>query len=45
MIFQRPIGAALDFKELEYIVALHQSSHEDLAAYQDGSIDRKMLIV
>jgi len=39
--FRRPIGAAADAKELEYITALHQTCDEDEEDYVDGSIEAK----
>ena len=42
MKFDRPIGAAADVKELEYVAALHQTSHSDEDGdWMDGSIDGK----
>jgi hypothetical protein len=37
--FDRPVGAAADVKELEYITALHQTCDEDEDAFLDGSIE------
>ena len=39
--FERPIGAAADAKELEYITALHQTTDDNDDDYLDGSIDCK----
>ena len=39
LTFDRPIGAAADAKELEYITALHQTSDDEDERFQDGSID------
>mmetsp|Transcript_3330 Transcript_3330/g.3674 ORF Transcript_3330/g.3674 Transcript_3330/m.3674 type:complete len:928 (-) Transcript_3330:725-3508(-) len=42
MKFDRPIGAAADAKELEYVAALHQTSHSDEDGdWMDGSINDK----
>lgn len=41
MKFRRPVGAVRDMKELEYLVSLHQTKHNDEAAWVDGSIDCK----
>ena len=40
--FQRPVGAAADVKELEYICALHQTDPTKIR--QDGSIYGKYLL-
>jgi hypothetical protein len=43
LTFQRPIGAAADIKELEYISALHQTDHDeendDNAGWLNASIE------
>jgi hypothetical protein len=37
--FERPIGAAADVNELEYITAIHQTTDDDNETFIDGSID------
>ena len=37
--FERPIGAAADAKELEYIASLHQTQHEDQEDWLNASIE------
>lgn len=37
--FRRPIGAAADAKELEYVTALHQTVDENEDEFADGSIE------
>ena len=37
----RPVGAAADAKELEYITALHQTTDDEDETFLDGSIDGK----
>ena len=37
--FRRPIGAAADAKELEYITALHQTVDDEEDDFVDGSIE------
>jgi len=39
MKFLRPVGVIRDVKELEYVVALHQTDHSSVADFIDGSID------
>lgn len=39
MKFLSPKGAVKDAKELEYLVALHQTTHEKIEEFRDGSID------
>ena len=39
--FEKPVGAAMDVRELEYIAALHQTQHSDQDAFRDASIERK----
>lgn len=41
LTFERPVGAAADSKELEYITALHQTTDDEDETYRDGSIDGK----
>ena len=41
MRFRRPCGAVRDLKELEYVVALHQTSDDEIESFADGSIDGK----
>ncbi len=41
--FERPVGAAADAKELEYITALHQTSHDDDEGFLDGSIEGRII--
>jgi hypothetical protein len=41
MKFYRPVGAVRDIRELEFLVALHQTEHNDMQAWTDGSIDGK----
>lgn len=45
MKFRSSIGSARDLKELEYVVALHQTSHDDEKAWIDGSIDGKIFLI
>ena len=40
--FERPVGAAMDVKELEYIAALLQTEHNVQETFRDASIDGKM---
>jgi hypothetical protein len=37
--FERPIGAAADVRELEYVAALHQTDDADNDKWMDGSIE------
>ncbi len=37
--FERPVGAAADAKELEYIAALHQTQHGEQKDWRDASIE------
>lgn len=39
LTFERPIGAAADVRELEYIASLHQTSHDVAEEFLDASID------
>mmetsp|Transcript_10121 Transcript_10121/g.14728 ORF Transcript_10121/g.14728 Transcript_10121/m.14728 type:complete len:1032 (-) Transcript_10121:116-3211(-) len=39
MRFERPIGAAADARELEYIASLHQTNDTDPETFIDGSIE------
>lgn len=39
LYFERPVGAAADARELEYVAALHQTQDEDGDAWMDGSIE------
>ncbi|CAJ1931159.1 unnamed protein product [Cylindrotheca closterium] len=39
MKFLSPKGAVKDAKELEYLVALHQTTHAEIEEFRDGSID------
>jgi hypothetical protein len=39
--FDRPVGAAADAKELEYITALHQTTDEVEDDFINGSIEGK----
>ena len=39
--FERPVGAAADAKELEYIAALIQTSHDDKEGFVDASINAR----
>mmetsp|Transcript_48986 Transcript_48986/g.74023 ORF Transcript_48986/g.74023 Transcript_48986/m.74023 type:complete len:839 (+) Transcript_48986:156-2672(+) len=41
MSFERPIGAAADVKELEYIAALIQTTDSDKEGFVDASIDAR----
>ena len=41
MKFLSPTGAVKDTKELEYLVALHQTTHDKIEEFEDGSIDGK----
>jgi len=41
LTFKRPVGAAADAKELEYVTALHQTREEMDNAFVDGSIEAK----
>ena len=41
MKFLSPKGAVKDSKELEYLVALHQTTHAKIEEFRDGSIDGK----
>ena len=34
-----PKGAVKDAKELEYLVALHQTTHAEIEEFRNGSID------
>ena len=38
-VFERPVGAAADVRELEYIAALHQTQDEENDDWMDGSIE------
>jgi hypothetical protein len=42
--FERPVGAAMDVKELEYIAALLQTEHNVQETFRDASIDGKMKV-
>eukprot|EP00957_Ditylum_brightwellii_P069566 5283577-Ditylum_brightwellii.AAC.1 len=44
MSFDRPVGAAADAKELEYIAALVQTDDVDKDGFVDASIDGKALL-
>jgi hypothetical protein len=35
----RPKGAVKDIKELEFLVALHQTTHDEAESFMDGSVD------
>jgi hypothetical protein len=37
--FERPVGAAMDVKELEYIAALVQTQHNVEDTFRDASIE------
>lgn len=37
--FERPVGAAADARELEYIAALHQTDDKQDNSWMDGSIE------
>lgn len=37
--FERPVGAAADARELEYIAALHQTTDDEDESWMDGSIE------
>jgi len=37
--FERPVGAAADARELEYVAALHQTKDDDDDDWMDGSIE------
>ena len=39
MKFLSPKGAVKDAKELEYLVALLQTTHAEIEEFRDGSID------
>lgn len=42
--FERPVKAALDVKELEYVVSLLQSDHSDEEHFRDGSVDGECVL-
>lgn len=37
--FERPVGAAADARELEYVAALHQTDDTEVDNWMDGSIE------
>lgn len=39
LYFERPVGAAADARELEYVAALHQTQDDDDDGWMDGSIE------
>ena len=41
--FEKPVGAACDVRELEYITALVQTQHGEESSFRDGSIEGKNL--
>eukprot|EP00565_Helicotheca_tamesis_P001216 CAMPEP_0185727212 /NCGR_PEP_ID=MMETSP1171-20130828/2960_1 /TAXON_ID=374046 /ORGANISM="Helicotheca tamensis, Strain CCMP826" /LENGTH=69 /DNA_ID=CAMNT_0028395725 /DNA_START=1 /DNA_END=206 /DNA_ORIENTATION=- len=41
MLFERPVGAAADTKELEYIAALIQTTDAEKEGFVDASIDAR----
>lgn len=45
LTFERPCGAAMDVRELEYITALHQTQHNDEQGFRDGSIEGKLSLL
>ena len=41
--FEKPVGAACDVRELEYITALFQTQHGEESSFRDGSIEGEKL--